>query len=268
MATLSKIIEQFKEALAKAIDRVERALKAAESLKAPDLEGLRQTFESTHGALAIHQESLGDLRNTFKSQTNRLQKLQQIAKGHEATHQQYEIIGRLADVAWGDNGAGLTFERYVLAAMLDDVLIATNQRLHTMTSGRFTLHRTQEVRTRKGRHGLDLDVLDAYTGKSRPAYTLSGGEGFEAALSLALGLADTVQSQAGGIHLDTIFVDEGFGSLGPEDLDAVMGALEDLQEGGRLVGVISHVPEVAERIPARLEVEKGAEGSTARFILP
>jgi exonuclease SbcC len=99
-------------------------------------------------------------------------------------------------------------------------------------------------------------------------FTLSGGETFLASLSLALGLADVVQSHAGGIHLDTIFVDEGFGSLDPESLDYAMRALEDLQSGGRLVGIISHVPELVERIDARLEIKPSERGSTARFRIP
>jgi exonuclease SbcC len=137
-----------------------------------------------------------------------------------------------------------------------------------MSSGRYTLHRATGVQDGRRKGGLDLDVLDAYTGRSRPVGTLSGGEGFEASLALALGLADTVQAQSGGIRLDAIFVDEGFGSLGSDDLDAVIGALEDLQEGGRLVGVISHVSELAERIPARLEISKKRTGSSARFVVP
>ena len=268
MAALTRIVEQFKEALAKAMDRLERAKKAAEALKTPELGSLEEAFQKASAALAEQIEELGKLRNALQVQKNHLAELQRIAKEQGARNQRFKLVGRLADVSWGSNGAGLTFERYVLAAMLDDVLLQTNLRFQKMTSGRYTLHRDEDVRTRKGRHGLDLNVRDAYTGKSRPAFTLSGGEGFQASLSLALGLADTVQAQAGGIHLDTIFVDEGFGSLGQEDLDSVMGALEDLQEGGRLVGVISHVPELAERIPARLEVEKGTEGSHARFILP
>jgi exonuclease SbcC len=268
IAAMETEIERFKEALAKAVDRLDRARKAAEKLKAPAMKALQEAFQRASAALAEHLEELGKLRNALQVQKDHLAELQRIAKEQGARHQRFKLVGRLSDVSWGGNGAGLTFERYVLAAMLDDVLLQTNTRFQKMTSGRYTLHRAEGVRTRKGRHGLDLDALDAYTGKSRPAFTLSGGEGFQASLSLALGLADTVQAQAGGIHLDAIFVDEGFGSLGQEDLDSVMGALEDLQEGGRLVGVISHVPELAERIPARLEVEKGTQGSSARFILP
>ena len=110
-------------------------------------------------------------------------------------------------------------------------------------------------------------VYDAYTGTTRPVNTLSGGESFLASLSLALGLSDVVQAYAGGVTLQTLFVDEGFGSLDPEALDLAFRALVDLQGGGRLVGIISHVPELKERIEARLEVIPGRGGSMVRFLL-
>lgn len=119
--------------------------------------------------------------------------------------------------------------------------------------------------TRRSAGGLDLEVFDSYTGVVRSVSTLSGGETFLASLSLALGLADVVQSYSGGIHLDAIFVDEGFGTLDPESLDLAMRALIDLQKGGRLVGIISHVPELKERIEARLEVKSTDRGSMANF---
>ena len=144
---------------------------------------------------------------------------------------------------------------------------AANLRLSPMTHQRYQLRRAEGAGDRRRRGGLDLEVMDAYTGRSRPVSTLSGGEGFETALSLALGLADTVQARSGGIQLDAIFVDEGFGSLGESDLDAVIQALQDLQDGGRLVGIISHVHELRERIQTRLEVTKGRDGSRVRFVM-
>jgi exonuclease SbcC len=115
--------------------------------------------------------------------------------------------------------------------------------------------------------GLDLLVSDDHTGTTRPVATLSGGESFLASLSLALGLADVVQAYAGGIKLDTMFIDEGFGSLDPESLDLAFRTFADLQVRGRLVGIISHVPELKERMSTRLEVVPGHRGSTARFVL-
>jgi hypothetical protein len=154
-----------------------------------------------------------------------------------------------------------------LGALLDEVLVAASHRLRVMTRGRFDLERdrTREDARRAG--GLDLVVLDAYTGTSRPVNTLSGGEEFMASLSLALGLADVVQSHAGGIRLDTIFVDEGFGNLDEEALDLALQTLLQLREGGRLVGIVSHVGELRERISARLEVTTTPQGSSARFVM-
>ncbi|MBM3300319.1 MAG: SMC family ATPase, partial [Deltaproteobacteria bacterium] len=178
---------------------------------------------------------------------------------------QYAVVGRISEVANGHNAQGITFQRFVLAALLDDVLIAATQRLQIMTHRRYSLQRRAERSDRRTAGGLDLEVLDSYTGIARPVSTLSGGESFLASLSLALGLSDVVQAYSGGIYLDTIFVDEGFGSLDPEALDLAFRALVDLQRGGRLVGIISHVPDLRERIDARLEVMPSRDGSRARF---
>jgi exonuclease SbcC len=136
-----------------------------------------------------------------------------------------------------------------------------------MASGRFVLKRKEERGKGRRQEGLELEVFDNYTGKARHVKTLSGGESFKASLALALGLADVVQSHSGGISLDTMFVDEGFGTLDPESLDTAIKCLIDLQENGRLVGIISHVPELKERIDARLEITTAKEGSKARFVV-
>ena len=156
----------------------------------------------------------------------------------------------------------------MLAALLDEALLAATARLKVMSRGRFLLRRGAGTTDRRVAGGLDLVVFDEYTGQERAARTLSGGESFLASLALALGLADVVQAHAGGVHLETLFVDEGFGSLDAESLDLALRALEALEEGGRLVGVISHVGELKERIDVRLEVSPSVRGSTARFVLP
>jgi DNA repair protein SbcC/Rad50 len=170
-------------------------------------------------------------------------------------------------VADGDNDLRLSFQRYMLAAYLDDVLVVASQRLAAMTDQRFTLLRRREGDKRRAL-GLDLEVADAYTGARRPVSTLSGGETFQASLALALGLAEVVQSYEGGVKLDTVFVDEGFGSLDPENLAAALDTLIGLQTGGRLVGIISHVADLREQIEARLEVTTTRAGSQARFVVP
>jgi exonuclease SbcC len=148
----------------------------------------------------------------------------------------------------------------VLGALLDEVMAAATQRLQRMSRGRYELRRDLEDAS-----GLGIEVFDHYTGASRSARTLSGGESFMAALSLALGLADVVQSRSGGIRLETLFVDEGFGTLDPESLDAAITALLDLRAGGRMVGIISHVSELRERIEVQLEVCASAGGSALRL---
>ncbi|GDY03781.1 hypothetical protein LBMAG49_31100 [Planctomycetota bacterium] len=159
----------------------------------------------------------------------------------------------------------LTFQRYVLSTMLDLVLVAASLRLQKMSDGRFTLHRSEVQGDLRMSSGLDLLVEDGHTGKRRAANTLSGGEGFLASLSLALGLADIVQSRKGGVQLDTLFIDEGFGSLDPEALDCALQTLMALQKNGRLIGIISHVTEVKEQIKTQLEVLPSRKGSTTRI---
>ena len=136
-----------------------------------------------------------------------------------------------------------------------------------MTRGRYRLLRKEDPTHRNKKAGLDLEVHDAFTGKTRGVATLSGGESFMAALSLALGLSDIVQAYAGGIRLDTLFIDEGFGSLDPESLELAVQALLTLQASGRMVGVISHVEELKERIDVRLELHMDERGSHTQLKL-
>lgn len=262
--------------LAEGRDRLVRGLVATgwEDAVARELAGTlthadHGRFEELAEACARHLERLlgerGSLTQTLAEGDRRLAELAKLAAEFERLESEYQITGRLAEVAAGRNRLGVSLERYVLAALLDDVLGEASRRLRLMSQGRYQLQRILERSDRRVAGGLDLEVYDTYTGTTRSVRTLSGGEGFLASLSLALGLADVVQSRAGGLRLDTIFIDEGFGSLDPESLDLAIRALLDLQQGGRLVGIISHVPELRERIDARLEVIPTRGGSVARF---
>lgn len=221
---------------------------------------------------SLQQElkDLGEIIGTLKSQVTAKEKTIQEISELEATTKELSdrrtFIFGLADLAnGGDSGMkGVSFERYVLGAILEEVLSAANLRLHDMSRGRYRLERSLEEGGR-GARGLDIAVFDAYTGASRPANTLSGGETFLASLGLSMGLADVIQSYAGGIHLDTMFIDEGFGTLDPDTLDVAMETLVALQSQGRLVGIISHVPELQQQIGAHLVVAKTDEGSRAYF---
>ena len=159
----------------------------------------------------------------------------------------------------------ISFERYVLGFYFDQIVICANKRLSVMSSGHYQLVRNAEGESR-GKGGLSLDVVDYATGKRRPVSSLSGGESFEASLSLALGLSDYAQQRAGGMHLDTVFIDEGFGSLDPDSLEQVMRVLSDLASGDCLVAIISHVEELEKRIEQRVEVKASAKGSRVQVV--
>jgi DNA repair protein SbcC/Rad50 len=156
---------------------------------------------------------------------------------------------------------------YVLAARLEQVAAAASERLEVMSDGRYRLVHTDALERRGAGSGLGLRALDAWTGVERDVATLSGGETFMASLALALGLADVVRAEGGGAPVETLFVDEGFGTLDPESLEEVMGVLEQLRAGGRAVGLVSHVPELRTRVPARLEVLRTATGSRLSTVL-
>ncbi|MFH8370147.1 AAA family ATPase [Streptomyces sp. NPDC018031] len=176
----------------------------------------------------------------------------------------YERIAALASLAAGtsaDNERKMRLESYVLAARLEQVAAAASARLRRMSAGRYTLVHSDE-RTGSRRAGLGLHVIDSWTGQERDTATLSGGETFFASLSLALGLADVVTDEAGGTRLDTLFIDEGFGSLDEQTLDEVLDVLDSLRERDRAVGIVSHVAELRQRVPAQLRVVKGRDGST------
>lgn len=178
----------------------------------------------------------------------------------------HEELAGLAEVVAGrgENNRRMSLRSYVLAARLEEVALAGSVRLRRMSGGRYEFVHSDKAGPRGRRGGLGLDIRDDYTGAIRPAKTLSGGETFIAALSLALGLADTVAAESGGVVLDTIFIDEGFGGLDADTLDAVMGVLDELRAGGRVVGLVSHVDEMRQRIPSRLHVIRGRAGSQLR----
>jgi exonuclease SbcC len=170
-------------------------------------------------------------------------------------------MSRLVRGLGTDNQLQMRLSSYVLATRLDQVLDAANERLSDMRDQRYSLRRTGAARG-GSRAGLGLEVLDAWTGETRAPTSLSGGETFVVSLALALGLADVVTHEAGGVRVDTLFVDEGFGMLDADTLDDVMDRIDALRAGGRTIGVVSHVSELRSRIPTQVHVSRGREGST------
>ena len=180
----------------------------------------------------------------------------------EEVEKKYVWMKSLADTAGGNlNGKQkVELETYIQMAYFDRILRRANLRLMTMSSGQYELKRQEQSKNQKEKAGLDLNVIDHYNGTERSVKTLSGGESFQASLSLALGLSDEIQASAGGIRLDSMFVDEGFGSLDEESLEQALKALAGLADGKRLVGIISHVSELKERIDNKIIVTKQCNG--------
>lgn len=262
---LQQTIAAYEQNLAAATDRLQRAQNAIDGKTAPELTACQDTEQQ---ADALYRQLTAQTAVTAKEltdlQTAQL-RLQELEKQMGALQEAYQTAASLAETARGNNPSRLTFSAFVLQAILDDVLQAANLRLTSMSRGRYSLSRTGDVLDARRENGLNIEVTDSFTGVARPVKTLSGGELFLASLSLALGLSDVVQAYAGCIRLDTILVDEGFGTLDSEALDMAIRTLTDLQKGGRLVGIISHVSELRERITARLEVIPGQRGSKAVF---
>ena len=262
---LQQTITAYEQNLAAATDRLQRAQNAVNGKTEPELSACKAAEQQ---ADALYRQLTAQTAVTAKElsdmQKAQLQ-LQELEKKMGTLQDAYQTAASLAETARGNNPSRLTFSAFVLQAILDDVLQAANLRLTSMSRGRYSLSRTGDVLDARRENGLNIEVTDSFTGVARPVKTLSGGELFLASLSLALGLSDVVQAYAGGIRLDTILVDEGFGTLDSEALDMAIRTLTDLQKGGRLVGIISHVSELRERISARLEVIPGQRGSTAVF---
>ncbi|MCE9684949.1 SMC family ATPase [Shewanella sp. AS16] len=234
----------------------------------PDVAQLELGLEQSRLHLAQMEQAWQALhtRNSLLKQT---QTQLHIADGKvRILEDQYGVIGTLADVANGNTGNKISLQRFVLSVLLDDVLLEASHRLQLMSKGRYRLLRKEDRAKGNKASGLELEVEDAYTSKVRPVATLSGGESFMAALSMALGLSEVVQAYAGGIKLDTLFIDEGFGSLDQDSLDLAIRTLMDLQSSGRMIGVISHVSEMKEQIATRIDIHKTSLGSEISLVLP
>jgi DNA repair protein SbcC/Rad50 len=260
--------DEFDHALAAARALAAEAREEVAGISRPDLDAALACSETASQAHRAAAEQSGRLANRLEALASLTERLAKIGVEYADIEARFGVAGSIARVAGGDNPHRISLQRFVLASRLDDVLAAASMRLRVMTRGRYLLRRNVDAGDRRAAGGLELMVDDSYTATSRPVATLSGGESFQAALALALGLSEVVQSYSGGIRLDTMFIDEGFGSLDPEALDLAIDTLIDLQQSGRMVGVISHVPELRERLDVRLEIVTGPGGSRARFHLP
>lgn len=266
IAALATEVTAADDALTTARAQEQATSRAAQGLAAPDLPTLQAAAAIAETTKQDASRQAGALAEALASRDRLLADIAAAETDRAAAETAWKLREDLAKLADGSrNRQRINLEGFVLRGLLDEALSAANRRLRQMLAGRYTLRRVEEPERRNAPIGLDIEVLDEQTGQLRPAGTLSGGEGFCAALALALGLSDTVQANAGAQRIDALFIDEGFGTLDEEALENAIGVLAALQSGERLVGIISHVPELRGRIPARLEVSPGPRGSTAAF---
>lgn len=261
---LIEAVTHFKQALAKLDGQLEASQARLEGLTPPDLTALAEQVASAQAHEQVCDQTYQRLVARIAQLTATQQKLKAAHAAEAELEAEYRLWGTLSEIANGRTGHRISLQRFVLGVLLDDVLIQASERLVRMSRGRYQLVRREDPSKGNKASGLELDVADTYTGKNRPVATLSGGESFMAALALALGLSDVVQAYAGGIQLDTLFIDEGFGSLDQDALDQAIAMLSELQMGGRMIGIISHVSELKEQMPVRIEVRASRQGSTVQ----
>lgn len=226
-------------------------------------EELKEALEEKRAVqqmLSKKQESRNLTERTYSSLKTKL-------AGLKETMERYTLVKGLDDLANGNNKKRLVFEQYVLISCFEEILYAANLRLQTMSAGRYELRRVRGIVDARSKDNLEMEVLDYYTGKYRSVKTLSGGESFKVSLSLALGMSDVIQAQSGGIRVETMFIDEGFGTLDGESLDQACLVLQGLTESNRLIGLISHVPELSEKIPDQIRIHKTNTGSYAEVVI-
>ena len=282
IARVKKLLEAFDHALQQADtahqqaersytqwqSQVELLTRQIQESKNIDLETAEEQLACAKETVASLRVKASDLTYRLKTNTDIRTAVSAAVNSADDIERRYRDIAALSETANGKltGKARIVFETYVQGIYFDRVIEAANRRLGVMTAGRYLLVRQGiDTASHRGQSGLDLDVMDNYTGKARAASSLSGGESFMASLALALGLSDVVQMQSGGIQLDTMFIDEGFGSLDPESLANAIRMLKTLSGGDKLIGIISHVEELKENIDRMIIVETGRSGSRLRM---
>ena len=242
--------------------QLEEASAAAEGKTLIDMDELQTLLNGQKTAALEARERVSGIDYRIRSNTEKTEGMRGRKDGLEKARKEYNLCERLYNLVKGQTGNGkITLEQYIQATGFDGIIKAANRRLYPMSEGQYELYRQEDSVGKKTNTFLDLEVLDNYTGHRRPVGNLSGGESFKASLSLALGLSDTVSSSLGGIQMDALFVDEGFGTLDRKSIDNAMNILLNLSDASKLVGVISHREELIENIPQQIRVSKTKEGS-------
>ncbi|MEK3795567.1 SMC family ATPase [Paenibacillus sp. FSL R7-0204] len=259
-AELKSQIDMHKSSLALVTKQIEELTFTLAGKERQDLAILQKLLDDLEQSIDIvRAESIQAGNNSDKGSEFKANILEAERSCQEA-EREYQVVKDLYDVVRGENSSKISFERYLQIEFLDKIIHNANHRLQKMSGGQYYLVRSNRMEKRGKQSGLGFDVYDNYTGQMRDVKTLSGGEKFNASLCLALGMADVIQAYDGGVSLETMFIDEGFGSLDEESLNKAIDTLIDLQQSGRMIGVISHVQELKSAIPAILEVKKTREG--------
>ena len=263
LAKAERTVADYRQELAANAAGLKQAKADAEGKQTVDLKALRQVCDEQTAAVGGIRKAENDVLHRIANNTEKQRNILSKRDDYESSKKNYFICKRLYDLVKGGTGSGrITLEQYVQASGFDSIIAAANRRLFPMSDGQYELYRQEGVGDRRSNTFLDLEVLDNFTGHRRPVGNLSGGESFKASLSLALGLSDKVSSSRGGIQMDALFIDEGFGTLDRKSIESAMETLVNLSGTNKLVGVISHREELIENIPQQIRVSKTKTGST------
>ena len=255
-------ITDYRQAVATNQTQLSQAEKDAEGRQPVDAQALSEMCTLQEQTVKTCREAVNMIRNRIANNSEKQTNILSQRSTFEKASKEYSISRRLYTLVKGTTGNGkITLEQYIQAAGFDGIIAAANRRLLPMSGGQYELYRQRDSIGKKINSFLDLEVLDNYTGHRRPVGNLSGGESFKASLSLALGLSDTVSSNLGGIQMDALLVDEGYGTLDRKSMEDAMDALINLSGTNKLVGIISHREELKENIPQQIKVKKLRDGS-------
>jgi exonuclease SbcC len=268
LEALKSAIETYHRTREKLSYRIGELKSATKDRTEKNLDELRQLQEQLNLKNKEYEEQIRVIFSRITNNDDISRNVKEQNSCQQKVRQEFLSINELAKTANGEltGKTKIAFEQYVQAFYFEKVIQEANKRFYKMSNHQYVLQRKEEPGNLRTAAGLELEVMDYYTGKARSIKSLSGGESFKAALSLALGLSDIIQSFAGGIEMDTMFVDEGFGSLDSDSLEQAIETLNSLTTGNRMVGIISHVGELKERIDKKILIEKSMEGSRLKIV--
>lgn len=263
-----KALEAYEEQLRQSRQEVEWLRQQLKGKETPDLAQTESELKEQKEQQRMQERELRKLYSRRETNQQAARKLQQLTKEREELRKRYQVLNTLSRTANGSlaGTAKIDLESYMQRQYFQQMIRCANRHLERMAAGQFLLKcRSLENLSTQGNAGLDLDVYSLITGKVRDVKTLSGGESFMAALALALGMTDVITQAVGAVHIDTLFIDEGFGSLDENAREQAIRILQGLSGGSRLVGIISHVTELKEQIEQKLVVTKGKSGSKVEW---